>query len=245
VEGRLGPLMSPSQVSALNAELKQPRTPDRPLNPHAIHVMTLPQPPPPPHSRPTTHAVFDPDHARRDKLQQALLCSTFGGTIPGVPTACPPSTTVLGFDDLPPGTEISNQYAVRGVTFGPSTSKETSAPQVAKAGSEASSGANVLHFGRCSSPSCEFGMQSQLTGTFTAPRTHLGMFIGEFSPGIPTTVTFKAYDASNRLVGEKQAALTPGNGFHTPLTIDSSSATITRFVISAPDQVGGDDFAFS
>jgi hypothetical protein len=96
VEGRLGSLMSPSQYRALAAALNPPLPPDRPLSPHAIHIGSLPQAPPLPHSRPTSSAVPDPEHALRDKLQQALLCWFFGGTIPSLPAACPPPATRAG-----------------------------------------------------------------------------------------------------------------------------------------------------
>lgn len=78
-----------------------------------------------------------------------------------------------------------------------------------------------------------------------APRAHLRMFVGEFAPGSPATVTLKAYDANNNLVGQARAALTPSSGFHTPLTLDSAAANISRFVIAAPNEVGVDDFVFS
>jgi hypothetical protein len=245
METLFGPMLSASQKATIGAEITQPDTPDVTLGRHRIHIRRLHRAPSMRARRPKNRRSHDPQHARRDKLQQALLCGALGGVIPGFPTLCPAFTTVLSFDDQPLNTEISNQYVSRGVTFGPATGADTRAPRIASVGAQAHSGSNVLRFGQCFSPSCEFGMQYLLTCSFTTRGEHLGMFLGEFAPGTPTSVTLKAYDANNGLIGQTQAALTAGNGFQTPITFESTSANIARVVVSAPEQVGVDDFAFS
>jgi hypothetical protein len=240
----LGPLLSESQKAAIAAKLKRPNIPSEPLSPNAISVRYESQPPVPPKHRPKTLDIFDKQHAQRDRLQRSLLCNALGGTIPSFPAGCFTPATLLNFDDQPVGTKISDQYAARGVTFGPTASTEASAPQIAQVGAQANSGVNVLRLAKCFLPSCEFERRSFLNGTFAVPQQGLGMFVGEFSPTrSATTVTLEAYDANNRLVGQTQATLAPGHGFHTPLILESSSANITRFVVSAPNEIGIDDFA--
>jgi hypothetical protein len=195
--------------------------------------------------RPKTHATYDVELARRDQLQQALLCGAFHRDIPGVPLACAPPPTVISFDDEPADAAISTQYTARGVTFGPMSSVDSRPPEIVDVGNRAISGVRVLRLGRCFSPNCEFGTQFQLSGTFAVPQRGLGMFIGPFTATTAATATLKAFDAQNRLVGQTQITLAPGAGFHTPLTFNAGSAAITRFVVSVPNPVGVDDFAFA
>jgi len=246
IEGIFEPLLSDSDKIAIGAKITQPDTRDRPVSQRLIHIRRSHQPPHRAKHPPKTSARIDQAIAKRYSMQQTLLCGAIH--LPELPAPCFSPATIISFDDRATGIEVTTQYLRNGVTFGPATNQDTTrAPRITTVSNEANSPPNALLSGLCVAAACEFGTQSQLTGVFATPQKQLGMFIGETPDGSATTVTLKAYDASNRLVGQKQAMITPGGGIHIPvvLVLGESTATITRFVVSAPKPFDIDDLAFS
>ena len=134
-------------------------------------------------------------------------------------------------DDLPAGTVVSNQYAGRGLTFGPSVAGQrqstASLPSVATVGaSAAASGSNVGRVQRtCFSAECVGTAESW--ASFSAGQARVSVSAGAFGTA-SNTLTMTAFNAAGAQVGQSQASV-PGGVFRTKLSISATSASI-RFV---------------
>jgi hypothetical protein len=152
---------------------------------------------------------------------------------------------VLRFNDLAPGTVLTNQYHNQGIDFIP---RSGSSPVVVRvAPGLAQSGDQVTDISFHGANPGNPGVQ----GVFTIPRQHVRVFAGQFGNqfGSDTIdVTLSAYDANNRLVAQSApATLTAGAGFHRLLAVDSPNPNIAWFLISGQGvgkQVAIADLAF-
>jgi hypothetical protein len=149
--------------------------------------------------------------------------------------------TVIGFDDLPSGTAVNNQYASAGVVF---AGIETIPSIIQLPPGVAQSGTQALNITAVAEVSV-----TGLSGHFSFTRQHVGVFVGDW--GTTThPVTLAIYDASGTEIDEKTVTVTGGAGIHTQLTVSSSSENIRSFRIFIPGpqeafaRVAVDDFSF-
>src|SRR4051812_19436811 len=173
--------------------------------------------------------------------------------------------TTIGFDDLPAGAVVTNQYADvggagQGVVFGrlPGGAGDGLRPviRVPPAG-QAQSGSRVAEISTCTG--CEFYV-SKTTGTFSVLRSRVSVYVGYLGPpaicpaGNPNTscafVTLTAFDTGGNPVAASTVRVVEGAGVHTQLSVSTPSATILGFEVSARDsadvdkQIAIDDLRF-
>jgi len=157
--------------------------------------------------------------------------------------------TTVDFEQFPPGTVVTNQYADldgpgQGVVFGP---LPAGAPgdglrpviRMPPAG-QAQSGSQVADIATC--VGCEF-FTPRTTGTFGVPRAQVSVYVGYLGePAICTQVNpdsvgcafvrLRAFDASGNQVAESFVRVTRGAGIRSLLSVSTSSPTIVGFEIS-------------
>jgi hypothetical protein len=149
--------------------------------------------------------------------------------------------TVIGFDDLPSGTVVSNQYSGAGVVL---AGIGTIPTIIQLPSGVAQSGTQALNITAVAEVS-----ETGLSGHFPFTRQHVGVFVGDWGR---TThpVTLAIYDPSGVEIAEKTVTVTGGAGIHTQLTVSSSSENIHSFRIFIPGpqaqfaRVAVDDFSF-
>lgn len=152
------------------------------------------------------------------------------------------------FDDLAPGTAVTNQYDNQGVDFknGIIGSSVYCYPVVTQVPSgQAQSGDQAAGI------SCANGEfpDSSIRGTLKSPTATISVYGGYFAdpnnPGGSEQITLKAYDSGGNLVGSNTQMVTEGQGFHTLLQVISSSTDIVDFDVSSsyPD-LGIDNLTF-
>src|SRR5271166_4266921 len=115
----------------------------------------------------------------------------------GVPVAVF-ANTVITFDTLPIGTQVTSQYYAQGVDFvvGGSYGGEYPAIVSVPAG-QAQSGNYVADISQSGE---EFAVPI-VTGLLTTTARTVSVYVGKFDDGTPSaTVYLRAYDASNRLL---------------------------------------------
>ena len=145
--------------------------------------------------------------------------------------------TTITFDDLSPGTSVSDQYHAKGVDF-----TGDILPFVDDVGSSlANSGTQVADISHCSG--CEFFTPS-VEGTFANAAQNASVRVGYFansaSPGDTATITLTVFDADGNALTSDSKSVTEGQGFRTLLSVSSSSANIVKFRISGTDNVDTD-----
>ena len=163
----------------------------------------------------------------------------------------------VNFDDLPPNTVLTNQYASaggagQGVVFGPlpGGAGDGIRPRIEAPGPGVpSSDPHVASLANCtgSGSSCEFYIPNT-TGTFQTPRSTVSVRVGLLGPPTGFTclvggtapdcsvTTLTAYDAAGMVVGTPHSAtLTQGKGVKTKLEVTAPSASIVGFRISQRD----------
>ena len=172
-----------------------------------------------------------------------------------LPAGSAAADTTINFDDLASGTSVTNQYAAQGVVFGPLPSgagDSPSRPVVKSVGGQAQSSPNVADI---TCPLCNEGLGSvpETTGTFTAQRSHVSVYVGFLgSPASPcaidstastcAVVKLLAFDSSgNQVAASPPATVTQGAGVHTLLSVSTKSPQIVGFEVVARDPT--DDFA--
>ena len=178
-----------------------------------------------------------------------MVVTLLAGTAPGSTTPVLAASTTINFDDLTPGTAISNQYDSQGVDFakGIIGSNVYCYPVVTPAPSgQAQSGDQVAGI------SCANGEfpDSSIHGTLRNPTQSVSVYAGYFSdasnPGGSEQITLDAYDAGGSLLGSQTQTVMEGQGFHTLLQVDAGSASIVAFdVTSTYPYMGIDDLTFS
>jgi hypothetical protein len=176
--------------------------------------------------------------------------------------------TTVGFDDLSPGTIVSNQYANlggtgEGVTFGPIPGgpQYEAQPTVTSAAGQAHSGSQVADI-NC--PPCNemIGYIPDTTGTFAVPRSHVYAYVGllgaparacPFNSTADTcaVVTLIAYDAAgNQIATSTPVTVTQGDGIGTLISVSTPTESIAGFEFSTRDptdnhkDVAIDDLSF-
>ncbi len=187
--------------------------------------------------------------------------------------ALPASATAVtaNFDDLPPGTVVSNQYANlggpgQGVTFGPLPGAGGTGFKPRVEAPPAGEPESAPHIGDISL--CDLGGPQECgefyppgtTGTFQSGRSAVSVRVGLEGPLTNTcagdqtlcsTVTLQAYNASGNPIGAPDTkTVMRGAGYHTLLSVSSPASDIRGFKIRAADsndaneQVGIDDLTF-
>lgn len=144
----------------------------------------------------------------------------------------------IGFDDLPAGTVLTNQYAGaggpgQGVVFGPlpGGAGDGIRPRIAGVGLVmANSGKQVASIAHCT---CEFFIPNT-TGSFQTPRNSVSVRTGLTGSAEPAVVTLTAYNSAGMVVGTPASA-SVGPGVKTKLEVSTPSATIVGFRLAARD----------
>jgi hypothetical protein len=174
--------------------------------------------------------------------------------------------TTINFDDLAPGTVVTNQYADvggqgQGVVFGPLPAGAGSGhdPVIASAPGQAASGSQVGDISQCAG--CEFP-PPVTTGTFGVLRSQVSVKVGYLgthsicqftNPDSQACafVTLTAYDSNGHQVGTPATGrVTMGGGVTAPLTVSTSGPQILGFKIAAREdkdrgkQIVIDDLSF-
>ena len=162
--------------------------------------------------------------------------------------------TTIGFDDLSPGTTLSNQYASAGVVFGPVPGGAAASQPtvVTNVPGQAHSGSHVADIG-CSQyqPCPNEGIGTYIpetSGTFSpsAPRSHLSVYVGLLgssqapacSAGSAAStcaaVQLLAFDSNGHQVASSPpATVTQGAGVRTQLAVSTASPQIVGFEVTA------------
>jgi hypothetical protein len=125
--------------------------------------------------------------------------------------ACPAALaapTVLDFEDLAPGTQVTTQYGARGVVF---------LNHYLGTDPAAHSGTHVL---RTVNPASEIFVPIPLAMTFNAPQV-LVTFFAE-SQSVPLNGTLTAFDAAGNVVAQDGPKLVAANVFTTPFQVTVS-----------------------
>ncbi len=176
--------------------------------------------------------------------------------------------TTVGFDDLSPGTIVSNQYANlggtgEGVTFGPIPGgpQYMAKPTVTSAAGQAHSGSQVADI-NCPTCNEDLGYIPDTTGTFAVPRSHVYAYVGllgtaaracPFNSTADTcaVVTLIAYDAAgNQIATSTPVTVTQGDGVGTLISVSTPTESIAGFEFSTRDptdnhkDVAIDDLSF-
>jgi hypothetical protein len=184
---------------------------------------------------------------------------------------CPASSlaadSVVNFDDLMPGTTVTNQYADvggqgQGVVFGPlagGAGDSVARPLIASAPGQAVSGSQVA---RIDCPTCNegLGFVPDTTGTFGVPHARISVYVGFLGPpvtfcvaGQPTAgcavVTLSAYDANGQPVGTPATAQVRQGQPFVQLSVTAGSAQIVGFEVKASNddsnkEIAIDDLSF-
>jgi len=177
-----------------------------------------------------------------------VVVALFGGLGQSATPALALTTTTIGFDDLSPGTVVSNQYDAQGVDFesGIVGFNVYCYPVVKKVTFlDAASGDQVAD------TSCSDGEfpDSSIRGVLTNSAQNLSVeagFLPSYSnPPASEVVTLTAYDIDGNALGADTAAVPTGTGTHTLLQIASASADVVQFDLTATQpNVAIDDLTF-
>jgi hypothetical protein len=206
-----------------------------------------------------------------DEVEGTYAADSSGNDHTGILTNGParapsyiPTVTVVGFDDLPDGTLVTNQYQY----LAGQTSTNISCTNVGfyflsqdycgcqdwacgcnqngtlpchppvvfqVPSGEAQSGAHVLSIVVPNGCLGEaVSARSFARGRLVTTASRIALYAGVFDGFSGTTITLSAYNATNGLVGQASAVLNPGAGFHTLLEVTSASANIASFAIEQP-----------
>ncbi len=135
--------------------------------------------------------------------------------------------TVVGFDNLPPGTQVTTQYQARGITFGSLPFGPAGLiPVIASVpAGEPQSPPQVADMSVC--PGCEF-FTPAVTATFSDTHRKVSVRIGKFDDAslAADTITLTGYDSSGAVVATASASIGTPSGFHTLLAIHTKTPII-------------------
>ncbi len=176
-------------------------------------------------------------HARRGAPVAAIVAIVL--ILVAAPAAVAAPTTTIGFDDLPAGTLITNQYDAQGVDFfaDPLADKPYCSPYTIVASGDAQSGDQVAD------TTCSISVDdveiSAILAELKRSAQHVSLYAG-YHPtftytGTPpqNVVTVTAYDLSGDVVATTSATLVAGEGTHTLLSIASAAANIASVDVTA------------
>ena len=128
--------------------------------------------------------------------------------------------TLIRFDNLPPGTVVSHQYAAEGVIFENGPLVRTAAPV------SSMSAPNVIE-----SPAVPDLPQhiGPMRIRFTAPVRLVSIFYGErYGGGIPMDVILRAYDATGNEIARNVGRVAPKQNVHSVLAVEVTTNRIAR-----------------
>ena len=176
----------------------------------------------------------------------AALVVTWALLAAGVAAAA--TTTTIGFDDLAPGTVVSNQYDGQGVDFQSGiigTNVYCHPVITAVAAGQAQSGSQVAD------ASCANGEfpDSSIYGVLSDSAQHVSVYAGFTptfsSPPASAAVTLNGYDVLGNVVATSTVAVPTDAGTHTLISVASSSPNIVAFDVTSNDpSVSVDDLTF-
>jgi hypothetical protein len=152
------------------------------------------------------------------------------------------ATSVVGFDDLPPGTTVLDQY--RPTVF--FQLGDPGDPPVIRSTSQARSGSQVVDIATCAGTpeQCEFP-QPQTVGRLENLARAVTVFAGYLEAGAGTdtaNVKLIARDSGGGFLGESPLrTVTEGAPFNTELTFTSPTPNIQSFEVVAPASIDGPD----
>jgi hypothetical protein len=137
------------------------------------------------------------------------------------------AATVITFDDLSPGTTVSNQYHTNGVDFSVNNGNVLPTIQTAALAESGSQVAQLNWTG-------EFGVPTG-GGNFTSYKQHVRVFGGYLSDGSSNSaqLTLSAYDVGAQVITQTTATVTAGRGFFTLLQANSPQTNIASFRVTA------------
>ena len=154
-------------------------------------------------------------------------------------------TRVVTFDDLLPGTPVSNQYqSSHGVYFRGPDFGDGWFPVVRSAPGLAHSGSQVADVATCTAPNCE-GFTPSATGRLVETASTVGVYVGYLGtdpPPYPTAeITLTAYAAGGAVLGTRSAVVTQQQPFTQYLSVTAPSAAdpIAAFRVGGPTWTGG------
>lgn len=163
-------------------------------------------------------------------------------------------TAVVTFDDLPPETTVSNQYAgSHGISFAGPAQGDGFLPVVkAVAAGIAHSGTQVADISTC--PGCEF-YTPRTVGRLNTTVSGVSAFVGFLGPtggSASAQVRLTAFDATGQSVGTSVVTVAQGQPFDQLVSVTSASATptIASFELTAEppnssQPVGFDDLTLT
>ena len=136
------------------------------------------------------------------------------------------SNIVINFDDLPAGTDLTDQYHARG-------SIPTLPPTIIAVGGQAQSGTQVALAATGPGEFARSGIDGQFTNLHRLVQVRLGLPPEPDGESYSLTVTLEAFDLNQNLVAQASATVTSGAGYHTLLSVNSGSADIASFQFGA------------
>jgi hypothetical protein len=180
-------------------------------------------------------------------VRAAIVLTMIGSVGVAASPASAATTTTITFDDLSPGTTVTNQYHAEGVDF----VKGIVGPNVYCYPTIVAVGASLAESGtQVADTSCANGEfpDSSIRGNLASSAENVSVYAG-FSPtgGSPasTSVTLTAYDISGAVVNSTSQTVEAGQGTHTLLAVSSSSPNITSFDVTSNDaSVSVDNLTF-
>jgi hypothetical protein len=154
--------------------------------------------------------------------------------------------TVIGFEDLAPGTTVTTQYAGKGITFDQNAQGAPDAIGTLVIESVGSSGAHSgAQVGNIRTGVNEFP-SGNVWGHFSVPREHVSLYVGQ-DVAQSTRFTLEAFDVAGQAIpGLSTTATVPASqSTQTQLSVSAPSAEIYSFHVSANSNVGVvDDVSF-
>lgn len=139
--------------------------------------------------------------------------------------------TVVGFDDLPASTIVSNQYASQGVTFDENAVGPTGLQPVIVVPSQPThSPPNALDINQCG----DAFQVATLWGRFAAPRNHVNLYIGHERVSSAQGVHLQGYDlGGNPIPAASTTVYFSNGGVNTPASIVDPSSQISFFKLES------------
>ncbi len=131
---------------------------------------------------------------------------------------------VINFDDLPAGTLVDDEYASRGVIFGPSPFPDMSGTVTTIAKSQARSGPNVAAL------AYDMGTDSSESWIrFDDPQTQVSLYACRTGmPGIAPNVQALAYDSAGNQIANVEGVQCDLDGALVPVTVTAPNITYLR-----------------
>lgn len=162
------------------------------------------------------------------------------------------TSTTINFDDLTPGTIVSNQYASQGVVFEKGIlplgqNNVYCDPIITQVSTtDAESGDQIATTGCANGEFPNSSIAGVLTNAAATVSVYAGFLANSDTPPDTVQMTLTGYDINDNQIASQSVTLTAGQGFHTLLQISSGSPNIVYFTVTAPEYptLGVDDLTF-